>query len=102
MTDSELRLLADIERQLTTEEPALHRLFTGTRSAPDDDRRRWRWAGLLTAVLSAVLLVVGLAVGSTVLAIFAGCPALTYLALAGWVHRESLTLRLDRRTALPG
>ncbi|WP_299957368.1 DUF3040 domain-containing protein [uncultured Modestobacter sp.] len=87
MTNSEEQVLADIERQLTTEEPELHRLFSGGESVPDDELRRWRLAGLLTVLVSGLLLVVGLAVGGTVLAVFAACPVIAYLAVAGWVHR---------------
>ena len=57
MTDAELRPFAEIELRLAVESPELRRLFDG--AAPESRRRRrraWWTAGVLTAVVSLVLL----------------------------------------------
>jgi hypothetical protein len=93
MTNAEMRQLAEIERRLTTEYPDLLRLFAevaGHRARAR--RRRWLWAGVLVAAVSAGLFGTGLALGLTGLAVTAICPVAAYavvgagcwLAHGGW------------------
>lgn len=96
MTDAELRQLAQIERQLVAESPALRRLFDDVAAQRHRRRRRaWARAGAGTLLISVALLAAGLAVGLPGLAVSALCPPITFgiLLLGG--------LLLARRAARP-
>lgn len=95
MTSAEQQQLAAIERHLIDESPGLAHALTGGRHRDPADRRRWALAGMASALVSLVLLVVGIGVGVPALAVSSLCPVSTYLlmaVMAQWLRGRSARL----------